>query len=138
MHPQCYETSQAPRHPAILAAIAEQTDTDTDLDPTAAAERVEAGAQLVDVRQDYEWEAGHIEGAVHIPLEQLPGRADELDRDRPVVFQCRTGSRSAFATQAFREAGFEAYNLAGGLEAWAEAGRPLAGDVAGPTQDPTS
>ena len=138
MHPQCYETSQAPRHPAILAAIAEQTDTDTDLDPTAAAERVEAGAQLVDVRQDYEWDAGHIEGAVHIPLEQLPGRTAELDRDRPVVFQCRTGSRSGFATQAFREAGFEAYNLAGGIEAWVEGGRPIAGEVARPTSDPSS
>ena len=99
---------------------------------------MEAGAQLVDVRQDYEWEAGHIEGAVHIPLEDLPGRAGELDRDRPVVFGCRTGSRSAFATQAFREAGFDAYNLAGGLEAWVEHGRPIEppdGAVAGPRPD---
>jgi rhodanese-related sulfurtransferase len=75
---------------------------------------------------------------VHIPLEQLPGRAAELDRDRPVVFQCRTGSRSSFATAAFREAGFEAYNLAGGLEAWVEAGRPIEpedGEVAGPLLD---
>jgi rhodanese-related sulfurtransferase len=138
VHLQCYETSQAPRHPAILAAIAEQTDIETELGPAAAAERLEAGAQLVDVRQDYEWEAGHLEGAVHIPLEQLPGRAGELDRERPVVFQCRTGSRSAFATQAFREAGFEAYNLAGGLEAWVEDGRPLEGEVARPSPDPSS
>jgi rhodanese-related sulfurtransferase len=123
---------------AILAAIAEQTDTSTELDPAAAAERVESGAQLVDVRQDYEWEAGHIEGATHIPLEELPGRASELDRERPIVFQCRTGSRSSFATQAFREAGYEAFNLAGGLEAWVEDDReiePADGEVAGPRPD---
>jgi rhodanese-related sulfurtransferase len=90
------------------------------------------------VRQGYEWEAGRIAGAAHIPLEDLPARAGELDRGRPVVFQCRTGSRSSFATQAFREAGFDAYNLAGGLEAWVEAGKPIEpedGAVAGPLPD---
>jgi len=140
VHLQCYETSQAPRPTAILAAIAEQTDIDTDLDPAAAAERVEAGAQLVDVRQDYEWEAGHIKEATHIVLETLPSRAEELDRDRPVVFACRTGSRSSFATAAFRDAGFEAYNLAGGLQEWVEEGReiePPDGEVAGPRPDLT-
>jgi rhodanese-related sulfurtransferase len=121
--------------------MAEQTETSTDLDPAGAAERVASGAQLVDVRQDYEWEAGRIEGAVHIPLDELPRRAAEIDRDRPIVFQCRTGSRSAFATQAFREAGFEAYNLAGGLEAWVDDGHPLEpadGEVAGPRPDPAA
>ena len=149
MHPGFYGSGPGLRRPhptfgrpgtAILAAIAEQTETSTELDPAAAAERIESGAQLVDVRQDYEWEAGHIEGAVHIPLEDLPGRADEIDRERPVVFGCRTGSRSSFATAAFREAGFEAYNLAGGLQAWVEDGReiePGDGEVAGPRPDAT-
>ena len=140
MHHQSYEKRQDPRPTAILAAIAEQTDISTELDPATAAERVDSGAQLVDVRQDWEWDAGHIEGAVHIPLEQLPGRASELDQDRPIVFQCRTGSRSSFATQAFREAGYEAFNLAGGLEAWVEDGReiePAGGEVAGPRPDAT-
>lgn len=139
VHLQCYGSrigagvlpSAEPGYPRAIA----ETETTTELDPEAAAAKVNAGAQLVDVRQSYEWEAGRIDGAVHIPLEQLPGRAAELDRDRPVVFQCRTGSRSAFATQAFREAGFDAYNLAGGLEAWVEAGKPIepeGGEVAGP------
>lgn len=117
--------------------MAEVTE-DTEIGVADAAERIEAGAQLVDVRQDYEWEAGRIEGAVHIPLEELPARAAELDRDRPVVFQCRTGSRSSFATAAFREAGFDAYNLGGGLEAWVAEGRPIepdGGEVAGPRLD---
>lgn len=127
----------------ILAAIAGQDEnadagTETELTPEATAELIAAGAQLIDVRQDYEWDAGHIEEASQIPLEQLPGRAEELDRDRPVVFQCRSGSRSSFATSAFREAGYEAFNLAGGLQAWVDAGMPIVpadGVVADPLPD---
>ncbi len=116
------------------------TETATDLSPAAASEKVAAGAQLVDVRQDYEWEAGHIPGATHIPLEQLPARAGELDRDRPIVFQCRSGNRSGLAAEAFRAAGHEAFNLEGGLLAWVEEGRevePDRGEVAGPRPDAT-
>lgn len=142
MRVQCYGSRIGagflpPGEPGYPRAIAE-TETIIDIDADAAETKLGAGAQLVDVRQDYEWEAGRIDGAAHIPLEQLPGRADELDRDRPVVFQCRTGSRSSFAAQAFREAGFEAYNLAGGLEAWVESGKPIEptdGEVAGPLPD---
>jgi rhodanese-related sulfurtransferase len=142
VYPQCYGSCIGagilpPAPPGYPRAIAE-TDTSTELDPQAAADKVAAGAQLIDVRQDYEWEAGRIDGAVHIPMEELPGRASELDRERPVVFQCRSGSRSAFATQAFREAGFDAYNLAGGLQAWVEAGKPIKpadGRVADPLPD---
>ena len=125
MHLQCYETSQAPRHPAILAAIAEQTDIGTELDPAAAAERVEAGAQLVDVRQDYEWEAGRIAGARHLEVNDLTANADSIPKDRPVVFYCRGGSRSGMAAAAFREAGWDAHNMAGGISAWADEGRDL-------------
>ena len=120
--------------------MAEMTETETELDADAAAEKVAEGAQLVDVRQDYEWQAGHVEGAKHIPLEQLPARANEVDAGRPVVFQCRTGARSSFATAAFREAGYDAYNMAGGLEAWVEQGRaiePEDGEVAVPRPDAT-
>ena len=121
-----------------MAEMSETIEADTELDVPAAAAKVDGGAQLVDVRQDFEWDAGRIEGAIHIPLEQLPGRASELDRERAVVFQCRTGSRSSFATAAFREAGYEAYNLAGGIEAWVEQGRaiePEDGEIASPRLD---
>ena len=102
------------------------SDTQHDLPPERVKELVESGeAQLVDVREPYEWEAGRIAGAVHIELERLAGRADELARDRPVIFQCRVGRRSALATEAFRAAGFDAYNMTGGIKAWAEAGFPL-------------
>jgi rhodanese-related sulfurtransferase len=100
--------------------------TGTDLSPERVAEMVRSGeAQLIDVREPYEWEAGHIAEAKHIELEHLAGRADEIDSDRPVIFQCRIGRRSALATEAFAASGYEAYNLAGGIKAWAEAGLPL-------------
>ena len=105
------------------------SETEHDLAPQRVKELVESGeAQLVDVREPYEWEAGRIPGAVHIELERLAGRADELDREKQVVFQCRMGRRSALATQAFRAAGFDAYNMTGGIQAWADEGLPLEPD----------
>ncbi len=97
-----------------------------DISPNRAAELVrDGGAQLVDVRTPAEVEAGRIEGALHIELEQLPAQAGELDQARPVVFYCRSGQRSAMASGAFRAAGFEAYNLDGGLLAWVDGGLPI-------------
>jgi rhodanese-related sulfurtransferase len=106
--------------------MASFSDTDFDLPPERVKELVESGeAQLVDVREPYEWDAGRIPGAVHIELERLPGRAAEIDKDKPVIFQCRVGRRSALATDAFRAVGYDAYNMRGGIEAWAEEGLPL-------------
>jgi rhodanese-related sulfurtransferase len=99
---------------------------DEDISPARAAELVRDGeAQLVDVRTPAEVEAGRIAGALHIELEQLPTQAGEIESERPVVFYCRTGARSAMATGAFRAAGYEAYNLDGGLLAWVEGGLPI-------------
>ena len=66
-----------------------------------------------------------LDRARHVELERLASQAATIGRERPVVFQCRLGSRSGLATQAFRASGWEAYNLAGGISAWAEAGLPL-------------
>jgi rhodanese-related sulfurtransferase len=85
----------------------------------------EGGIQLVDVREDYEWDAGRIGGARHVEMARLSGEAASIDRGTPVVFSCRTGARSGMATQAFRAAGYDAYNLDGGLVAWAASGLPL-------------
>jgi rhodanese-related sulfurtransferase len=82
-------------------------------------------AQVIDVREPHEREAGHIGGTRHIELVHLPSEADSIDRDRPVIFYCRAGSRSAMAAQALRAAGFEAYSMVGGLVRWAGEGRPL-------------
>jgi rhodanese-related sulfurtransferase len=97
-----------------------------DYTPQQVAELHERGEiQLIDVRQRYEHEAGRIAGTPLIELAELSARAHEIDRDRPVVFYCRTGSRSAMATDAFRGAGYDAHNMAGGLLEWSEAGLPL-------------
>ena len=102
------------------------SETEFDLPPARVREILDADqAVLIDVREPYEWDAGRIPGAKHIELERLAGRADELPKDKPVIFQCRVGRRSALATDAFRAVGYDAYNMRGGIEAWAEEGLPL-------------
>jgi rhodanese-related sulfurtransferase len=79
------------------------------------------GAQLLDVRTEHEWEAGRIAGATHLPLAELTERAAEIDPDRPVVLYCRGGNRSTMATQALRDAGYQAVKLQEGIVGWSEA-----------------
>jgi rhodanese-related sulfurtransferase len=99
------------------------------LEPERVAEMLRSGeAHLIDVRQNEEWERGRIAGAVHIVLEEITERAREVPRDRAVVFACRSGNRSAMVADAFRGDGYDAYNMAGGLRAWEQAGMPLEGD----------
>lgn len=82
--------------------------------------------QIVDVREAPEWEAGRIEGSVHIPLNELmAGRLENLDASRPVVAVCRSGNRSEVASLMLRARGFDAYNMEGGTEAWVAAGLPF-------------
>ena len=86
-----------------------------EITPERAAAMLAAGAPLIDVREPYEREAGHIGGSEHVELARLGDAAATLDRDAPVVFYCRVGGRSLMAAQAFRASGYEAYSLAGGL-----------------------
>ena len=88
----------------------------------------EGGAQVIDVREPYERDAGRIPGTRHIELERLASKADTIDPQRPVIFHCRLGARSLMAAQAFRRAGFDAYSMAGGIAQWAQEGRPLEPD----------
>ena len=85
----------------------------------------EDAIDLIDVREPYEHEAGRIEGARHVEIPSLTAAAQELDPQQPIVFYCRSGHRSAMASQAFRASGFQAYNMSGGLLAWAANGLPL-------------
>ena len=82
--------------------------------------------QVIDVREVYEREAGHIAGTRHIELNNLTAQASSVEQERPVVFYCRVGARSTMAAQAFRASGYEAYSMTGGLRRWADEGRPLA------------
>jgi rhodanese-related sulfurtransferase len=83
--------------------------------------------QIVDVREAYEWDAGHIEGAVHLPLAQVMAGlgAEQLGTARPIVAVCRSGNRSELAALMLQARGFEAHNLEGGMEAWEAAGLPF-------------
>lgn len=80
---------------------------------------------LLDVREQDEWDAGHIDGAQHIPLGELGSRLGEVPKDKVVVAVCRTGSRSDRAAQGLRLIGFKAENLDGGVTAWSRAGLAL-------------
>ena len=95
------------------------------------AERLDR-VQLVDVRLPNEWEAGHIEGAVHIPQDDLAARLDQIDRARPVVIVCRAGTRSEDAAELLKGRGYDAESLEGGLLAWKWAGLPLTGPIVEP------
>jgi rhodanese-related sulfurtransferase len=93
-----------------------------------AQKLIEAGAQLVDVRADHEWDAGRIAGAVHVPLAELTERTGEIEKERPVVLYCRGGNRSTMATEALAAAGYDAAKLSEGIVGWSEAGLPLEPD----------
>lgn len=87
----------------------------------AAADQLD----LLDVREDDEWAAAHVPGAVHIPMHEVPARAGELDPARRLAVICRSGNRSAKVTQWLRGAGFDAHNVEGGLQQWAASGLPV-------------
>ncbi len=101
-------------------------DPEIEITAERAAELLAGGATVVDVRETYEREAGYIEGTRHIELERLASNAATIDRERPVVFHCRLGMRSAMAASAFRSAGYDAYTMSGGIVAWVDAGLPIA------------
>jgi rhodanese-related sulfurtransferase len=104
---------------------------DPDYTPEQVAEFLAgSGIQLIDVRERHEWAAGRIAEGKHIELNELSARAAEIDRELPVVFYCRSGGRSAMATQAFLAAGYDAHNMDGGLLAWNGHGLPMVPDGA--------
>lgn len=105
--------------------MAEATEIEIHLPPERAAKLLEAGVLAIDVRRDYEWEAGRIAGARHIEVNDLTASAGEIPRNAPVIFYCRGGSRSGMAAEAFRQAGYDAFNIDGGLVAWTDRGLPL-------------
>jgi rhodanese-related sulfurtransferase len=96
----------------------------SDIDPAD-------GTMILDVREDEEWAAGHIDGAVHIPMNSVPSRAAALPTDRQINVICKMGGRSAQVTAWLRHQGFDAHNVDGGMLAWAVAHRPMVSDEDG-------
>ena len=100
-----------------------------EIEADEAARVVADGACLLDVREADEWEAGHAPDALWIPLGHLSTRFGELPTDRPIAVICRSGARSAMATEALLGQGLDAANVVGGMLAWASEGLPVvAGD----------
>jgi rhodanese-related sulfurtransferase len=97
-----------------------------------AAVMVRAGAVLLDVREDDEWAAGHAPEATHLPMSRLAASAGDIPSDRTIVCVCHVGARSAAVAAALSGAGWEAVNVAGGMEAWAAAGLPVIRDDGSP------
>lgn len=78
---------------------------------------------VIDVREDFEFDAGHIPGALWIPLGELPDRLEEVPTDGPVVMVCRSGNRSSQAFQFLQKEGFpNAHNMLGGMNDWSASG----------------
>lgn len=101
--------------------------TDTEMPEVSPAQVAEALANgnvfVLDVREDDEWEAGHIDGATHMALGSLDTSA--LPSDVPIVAVCRSGGRSGKATEAIAVAGLDVANMTGGMKAWSAAGLPF-------------
>lgn len=95
------------------------------LSPTEAAQRP-TDVVLLDVREADEWAAGHAPGARHLPLMSL--RPDTFSAGTKVLCVCRSGGRSATATEVLRQVGVDAMNVTGGMSAWQAAGLPVVRD----------
>jgi len=86
------------------------------------------GLVVLDVREPIEWQYGHIEGAVHIPMRQLPDRLDEVPDSQTLVV-CKVGGRSAQVVMWLNQQGRDTVNLDGGMLEWAGAGRPMVSET---------
>ncbi|HEY7046376.1 MAG TPA: rhodanese-like domain-containing protein [Jatrophihabitantaceae bacterium] len=100
--------------------------------PTVSVDQIPTGAVLLDVREPDEWAAGHVEDAVHVPMNEIPARAGELEADTDLVVVCKVGGRSAQVTAWLNQQGYRATNLEGGMIAWAAARRPMVSDTGAP------
>ncbi|MGK2931982.1 MAG: rhodanese-like domain-containing protein [Solirubrobacterales bacterium] len=85
----------------------------------------DGGARLIDVRQEYEFDAAHLVGAERIGLEELADRRGELDKSEPIIFYCRVGTRSDMAAEAFSAAGYDVKTIRGGITAWVVEGKEI-------------
>jgi rhodanese-related sulfurtransferase len=102
------------------------SDTTIDLSSPSGVYGHLTDIQLVDCREQYEWDAGRVEGAIHIPLNSLmAGAGADLDHQKPIAVICRSGNRSELATMMLQARGFDAHNIEGGMEAWARDGLPF-------------
>ncbi|HUV81868.1 MAG TPA: rhodanese-like domain-containing protein [archaeon] len=98
-----------------------------DIPVSEAKIKVDSGEYFIlDVRTREEYDAGHIANAILIPSTDISGRLDEVPKDMPILVYCRSGSRSAIASQELVDNGYlEVYNMEGGINEWQNAGYPV-------------
>jgi rhodanese-related sulfurtransferase len=100
--------------------------------PTVSVAELPEDAVVLDVREDDEWVHGHIEGATHIPMGDVPVRLDEVPEADVLYVTCRGGGRSARVAAWLNLNGFDAVNVAGGMGEWEAAGRPMVSETGEP------
>lgn len=96
-----------------------------EIDVDDLAVRITEGATVVDVREADEYAAGHVPGAILVPLSELEARVDDIPDDRPVLVICKSGGRSARACGYLAPLGRDVTNVAGGTMAWIDSGRAV-------------
>lgn len=101
---------------------------------TGVPDPLPEGLSVLDVREPAEWHHGHIDGAVHIPLGDVPGRMTDVPADGQVLVVCKVGGRSAKAVGYLVRNGVDAVNLDGGMLEWEAAGRPMTSESGAPAQ----
>jgi rhodanese-related sulfurtransferase len=97
--------------------------------PSVDPAGISADTRFLDVRELEDWQAGHIDGAVHIPLADLPARVGELSLDDEIVVICRSGGRSGRAVSWLNGNGFDVLNFDGGMVAWAASGQKMVSET---------
>jgi rhodanese-related sulfurtransferase len=101
--------------------------------PSVTVDEIGADAFVLDVREPYEWEAGHIAGATHVPMNSIPATVQyepqRVPADRRVHVVCAVGGRSGQVAAWLAHQGYDAVNVAGGMHAWAAAGRPMVSET---------
>jgi rhodanese-related sulfurtransferase len=86
---------------------------------------------LLDVREDDEWQRGHAPGALHMPMGEVSARIGEIDADATLFVVCHLGGRSLRVAQYLAQNGYTPVNVSGGMQAWADSGRPVVTDGGG-------
>lgn len=99
---------------------------------SVSVQELPADAVILDVREDDEWQAGHIDGATHIPIAEIPQRFDEVPEAEALYLVCRGGGRSAQVAVWLNANGIPAVNVDGGMIAWAAASKPMTTDTGTP------
>ncbi|CAM3265242.1 rhodanese-like domain-containing protein [Mycolicibacterium frederiksbergense] len=116
------------RPDAVRASMDGMSDDVMQIEVGALPLTLDDSVVLLDVREPDEWQRGHVTGAQHIPMADVPARIDEIDRDATLYVICHAGGRSQRVAQYLARNGFEPINVTGGMLSWAQAGRPVRAD----------